>query len=124
MAGWTQMHGDSRFDDIAMPDPDRKPVANRAGFRRGHGETRRWLVPPEVWRNEICAQLNPRETAKTLADLHMLETDGEGKFSRSETVNGKKQRFYVLTPAYSKVGANQTNTKHPRNTWNTKHTSK
>ena len=74
-------------------------MVNRAGFRRGHGEARRWLIPPEVWRNEICAGLNPRETAKTLADLHMLETDGEGKFSRSETVNGKKQRFYVLTPA-------------------------
>jgi hypothetical protein len=29
----------------------------------------------------------------------MLETDAEGKFSRSETVNGKKQRLYVLTPA-------------------------
>ena len=93
-----EMHGDSRFDDITMPDPDRKPVVNRAGFRRGQGEARRWLIPPEVWRNEICAGLNPRETAKTLAGLHMLETDSEGKFSRSETVNGKKQRFYVLMP--------------------------
>ena len=94
-----EMHGDSRFDDITTPDLDRKPVVNRAGFRRGHGEARRWLIPPEVWRNEICAGLNPPETAKTLAGAHMLETDGEGKFSRSETVNGKKQRFYVLTPA-------------------------
>jgi uncharacterized protein (DUF927 family) len=94
-----EMHGDSRFDDITIRDPDRKPVVNRAGFRRDQGEARRWLIPPEVWRNEICAGLNPRETAKTLAGLHMLETDGEGKFSRSETVNGKKQRFYVLTPA-------------------------
>jgi uncharacterized protein (DUF927 family) len=96
---FVEMHGDSRFDDVTTPDPDRKPVVNRAGFRRGHGEDRRWLVPPEVWRNEICAGLNPRETAKTLATLHVLETDSEGKFSRSETVNGKKQRFYVLTPA-------------------------
>ena len=94
-----EMHGDIRFDDITTPDPDRKPVVNRAGFRRDQGGARRWLIPPEVWRNEICAGLNPRETAKTLADLHMLETDGEGKFSRSETVNGKKQRLYVLTPA-------------------------
>jgi uncharacterized protein (DUF927 family) len=94
-----EMHGDARFDDITTRDPDRKPVINRAGFRRDQGEARRWLIPPEVWRNEICAGLNPRETAKTLAGLHMRETDGEGKFSRSETVNGKKQRFYVLTPA-------------------------
>jgi uncharacterized protein (DUF927 family) len=94
-----EMHGDSRFDDITTPDPDRKPVVNRAGFRRGQGEARRWLIPPEVWRNEFCAGLNPRETAKTLAALQMLETDSEGKFSRSETINGKKQRFYVLTPA-------------------------
>jgi hypothetical protein len=43
-----------------------------AGFRRDHCEARRWLIPPEVWGNEICAGLNPRETAKTLAGLHML----------------------------------------------------
>jgi uncharacterized protein (DUF927 family) len=94
-----EMHGDNRFDDVTTPDPDRKPVVNRAGFRRGYGEGRRWLIPPEVWRNEICAGLNPSETAKTLASQHMLETDSEGKFSRPEMVNGKKQRFYVLTPA-------------------------
>ena len=29
----------------------------------------------------------------------MLEPDSEGKFSRSETVGGRKQRFYVLKPA-------------------------
>jgi hypothetical protein len=29
------MHGDSRFDDVTTPDPDRKPVVNRAGFRQG-----------------------------------------------------------------------------------------
>ncbi|HWZ90057.1 MAG TPA: DUF927 domain-containing protein, partial [Polyangiaceae bacterium] len=94
-----EAHGDSRFDDITTPDPDRKPVVNRAGFRRDHGEARRWLIPPEVWRNEVCAGLNAREAAKTLASLHMLEPDGEGKFSRSETVGGRKQRFYVLKPA-------------------------
>jgi uncharacterized protein (DUF927 family) len=94
-----EAHGDSRFDDITTPDPDRKPVANRAGFRRDHGEARRWLIPPEVWRNEVCTSLNAREVAKTLAGLHMLEPDGEGKFSRSETVGGRKQRFYVLKPA-------------------------
>jgi uncharacterized protein (DUF927 family) len=94
-----EAHGDSRFDDITTPDPDRKPVANRAGFRRDHGEARRRLIPPEVWRNEVCAGLNAREVAKTLAGLHMLEPDGEGKFSRSETVGGRKQRFYVLKPA-------------------------
>jgi uncharacterized protein (DUF927 family) len=94
-----EAHGDSRFDDITTPDPDRKPVVNRAGFRRDHGGDRRWLIPPEVWRNEVCAGINSREAAKTLAGLHMLESDGEGKFSRSETVGGRKQRFYVLKPA-------------------------
>jgi uncharacterized protein (DUF927 family) len=94
-----EAHGDSRFDDITTPDPDRKPVTNRAGFRRDHGEARRWLIPPEVWRNEVCAGLNAREVAKTLAGLRMLEPDGEGKFSRSETIGGRKQRVYVLKPA-------------------------
>jgi uncharacterized protein (DUF927 family) len=85
-----EAHGDSGFDDITTPDPDRKPEVNRAGFRRGHGEDRRWFIPPEIWRNEVCAGLNSRETAKTLADLHMLEPDSEGKFSRPETIGGKK----------------------------------
>jgi uncharacterized protein (DUF927 family) len=108
-----EMHGDSRFDDVTTPDPDRKPVVNRAGFRRGYGEGRRWLIPPEVWRNEICAGLNPRETAKTLASQHMLELDGQGKFSRAETVNGKKQRFYVLTPAiFEGWDADETDPEH------------
>jgi len=122
---YIEMHGDSRFDDITTSDPDRKPVVNRAGFRRGHGADRRWLIPPEVWRSEICAGLNPRETAKTLAGLHMLEMDSEGKLSRSETVNGKKQRVYVLTPAiFEGWGeADEEETSH-QNTWNTKNTSK
>ena len=117
-----EAHGDSRFDDITTPDPDRKPVVNRAGFRRDHGEARRWLIPPEVWRNEVCAELNPREAAKTLAGLHLLEPDREGKFSRSETVGGKKQRFYVLTSAIFEGWDEGEETL--RNTQNTKDTQK
>jgi uncharacterized protein (DUF927 family) len=115
------VHGDSRFDDITTPDPDRKPVANRAGFRRDHGEDRRWLIPPEVWRNEVCAGINSREAAKTLAGLHMLEPDGEGKFSRSETVGGRNA-FTCSSPQYSRVGTKRA--KRLPNTWNTKDTSK
>jgi uncharacterized protein (DUF927 family) len=94
-----EAHGDSRFDDITIPDPDRRPVINRAGYRRGEGEDRRWLVLPEVFVKEICAGFNATEVAKILADKGMLVPGNDGKFSRSERVRGKKQRVYVLTPA-------------------------
>jgi uncharacterized protein (DUF927 family) len=69
-----EAHGDSRFEDLDLPsDPDRKPVVNRAGFREGKGEDRRWYVPPEVWRMEICTGLDAHDVAKTLADLGMLD---------------------------------------------------
>jgi uncharacterized protein (DUF927 family) len=62
-----EAHGDSRFEDLDLPsDPDRKPVVNRAGFREGKGENRRWYVPPEIWRTEICAGLDAHDVAKTL----------------------------------------------------------
>jgi uncharacterized protein (DUF927 family) len=96
-----EAHGDARFDLIEPPDPDRKPVNNRAGWRRGEGDERRWLVPPQIWRDEICAGFDPREVAKALIDLGMMEP-GDGvhqsqklRLPKSQTT----QRLYVITPA-------------------------
>ena len=93
-----EAHGDSRFEDLGLtPDPDRKPVINRAGFRDGKGEDRRWYVPPEVWRQQICEGLDAHDVAKTLAALGMLEP-GADKLAKPKKVGGKAQRFYTLTP--------------------------
>jgi uncharacterized protein (DUF927 family) len=104
-----EAHGDSRFDDLEPPpknvftgqETERKPVINRAGFRKGEGDSRRWLVLPEVWRPEICAGFDFREVGRVLSDLGMLEGDAGGKHSQKLRLPGaqKTQRFYVLTPA-------------------------
>jgi uncharacterized protein (DUF927 family) len=96
-----EAHGDSRFDDITTTDLDRRPVSNRAGYRKGAGADRRWLVMPGVWRMEICAGFDPTEVAKLLHSRGML-VKGEGdNYARKERLPGsdKTQRFYVLTPA-------------------------
>jgi uncharacterized protein (DUF927 family) len=95
-----EAHGDSRFEDLDLPsDPDRRPVVNRAGFREGKGDDRRWYVPPEVWRMEICAGLDAHDVAKTLAELDMLEPDHKGgKLAKNKKLRGQTQRFYCLKP--------------------------
>ena len=50
---------------------------NRAGYRKGEGDERRWYVTPEVSRSEICDGLDPSEMAKVLIDRGMMEP-GEG----------------------------------------------
>jgi len=96
-----ELHGDARFDDITTPDPDRRPVINRAGYRRGVGDDRRWLVLPEVWRAEICNGSDPTEVAKLLSGQGMLEKGEGDNYTRKVRLPGsnKTQRFYVLTPA-------------------------
>jgi putative DNA primase/helicase len=52
-----EQHGDARFE---LPDgSDARPVANRAGWRKGSGPDREWWVPPQVWKSEICLGLDP-----------------------------------------------------------------
>jgi putative DNA primase/helicase len=93
-----EAHGDSRFEDLDLPpDPDRKPVINRAGFREGKGENRCWYVPPEIWRQQICEGLDAHDVAQTLVDLGML-VPGADKLAKPKKVGGKTQRFYTLKP--------------------------
>ena len=101
-----EAHGESRFDLVEPVDPDRKPVNNRAGFRLGEGDGRRWLVLPEVWKNEVCAGFDSIDMARVLADRGMLEP-GEGNHlaqnvrlpSMPGKPSSKPQRLYIITPA-------------------------
>jgi putative DNA primase/helicase len=99
-----EAHGAARYDLIEPIDLDRRPVPNRAGYRKGKDRDERWLVLPEVFRTEICAGLNPREAAKALADQGCLVKGANGEMSRSEWIpgvgaGGKTQRVCVFTPA-------------------------
>jgi putative DNA primase/helicase len=89
-----EQHGDSRFD--SLDDPDARPVLSRAGWRKGSGEDRRWMIPPEVWK-EVCAGLDPRFVAKALAEGGMLERGNDAN-AKVEKIEGGTKRVYVITP--------------------------
>jgi uncharacterized protein (DUF927 family) len=82
--GMIERYGDSRFDDLDPPKtnaftgqtPERRPVHDRLGFRRGSGDARRWLVLPEMFHKVMCAGLDSDRVAATLADEGMLERGG------------------------------------------------
>jgi putative DNA primase/helicase len=85
-----EQHGDLRFDDV--DDPGARPVLNRAGWRKGSGENRRWLILPEAWKQEVCVGLDPQLVARTLADRGML-TKGHDGHQKVEKVFGQSMRF-------------------------------
>jgi len=91
-----EAHGESRFESV--DDTDARPVPNRAGWRRGHGDGRVWLVLPEMWKSEVCTGLDPVATAKILAERGMMKRDPNGRLQRSErTPGGATLRVYVMT---------------------------
>jgi putative DNA primase/helicase len=89
------MYGESRFD--ATDDADARTATTRAGWRRGSGEDRQWLILPSAWRDEICRGRNPQTIARALAERRMLLRDSEGRFQRSERTPLGQHRVYVVT---------------------------
>ncbi|GJD51281.1 hypothetical protein OPKNFCMD_4035 [Methylobacterium crusticola] len=100
-----EAHGDTRFEQIG--DMDTRPVTNRVGWRKGHGEERVWLVLPESWKNEVCAGLDPVATARVLAERGMLKPDKQGKFQRMERtpVSPQPIRVYAVLPTIFEGGS-------------------
>ncbi len=90
-----EAHGDARFD--SLDDPDARPVPNRAGWRKGAGEDRRWLIPSEVWKRDVCAGLEPKFVASVLAERGALIRGGDGNL-KVEKIAGTPKRVYVVTP--------------------------
>jgi len=98
-----EAHGDSRFEPLdrkmsPFSETEHRPVINRAGWRKGEGAAREWYVPPETWKSEVCAWLDPKTTARTLGDLGMLQRASDG-FQRVANINGRSTRVYVITAA-------------------------
>jgi uncharacterized protein (DUF927 family) len=90
-----EQHGESRFEPL--DDDGGRPVTNRAGWRKGSGAERRWYVPPEIWRSEICSGLDPRFVARSLAERGMLARQPSGDLQSVVKVQGTVKRAYVLT---------------------------
>jgi putative DNA primase/helicase len=91
-----EQHGDARF--ASVDDPDARPVANRAGYRKGNGTEREWWVLPEVWRTDICAGQDAQFVARALAGAGMLRTQAEGLQCKVR-VKDATLRAYVVTAA-------------------------
>lgn len=89
-----EQHGDARFATI--DDADARPVANRAGYRKGGGAEREWWVLPEVWKSEICAGQNAKFVARALASAGMLRTQSEG-LQCNVRIGSVTLRAYVVT---------------------------
>jgi putative DNA primase/helicase len=89
------VHGDTRFDNL--DDLGARPVPNRAGWRKGAGEDRRWMFASEVWKLDVCAGLDAKFVASVLADRSMLEKGGDGNLKVAR-IAGRSQRVYVVTP--------------------------
>jgi uncharacterized protein (DUF927 family) len=102
-----ELHGESRFDNLDDPPKNpftgqemkERPSAQRAGYREGEGDDRRWYVFPQLWRDEICVGFDAREVARLLARLEILEKgDGKHIMKRMQIGPGARSRFYVMTP--------------------------
>jgi putative DNA primase/helicase len=87
-----EQYGDARFERVDETD---RPVLHRAGWRRGEGADREWLIPPEIWKAEVTAGLNPTMVARVLKDRGMLERAPDG-FQQVVRIQGSPTRVYVL----------------------------
>jgi putative DNA primase/helicase len=91
-----EAHGEARFDNL--DDPDGRAVVNRAGWRKGAGEDRRWLILPEVWKRDVCAGLDATFVASVLAKRGALVKGSDGN-TKVERIAETTKRVYVVTPA-------------------------
>ena len=91
-----EQHGDARF--VPVDDADARPVANRAGYRKGSGREREWWLLPEVWKSEICAGQDAKFVGRTLTNAGMLRTQSEG-LQCNVRVGSQTLRAYVVTAA-------------------------
>ncbi len=91
-----RQHGDARFAPV--DDADARPVANRAGYRKGGDAEREWWILPQVWKAEICAGHDAQLVARVLADARMLRTQAEGLQCKVR-VGSATYRCYVVTAA-------------------------
>jgi len=88
-----EQHGDSRFEPAAGAADH--PVGRRAGWRKGEGAEREWLIPPEVWKSEIAAGQDPKLVARVLAERGMMRRAHDG-FQCVERIQGRPTRVYVV----------------------------
>jgi putative DNA primase/helicase len=88
-----EQHGDSRFDSVVAQD---RPVNNRAGWRKGEGSEREWLIPPEIWKFEVTVGHDPQMVPQVLVDRAMLRPGSDCNLC-VERIQGTSRRVYAVT---------------------------
>ena len=99
-----EAHGDYRFEPL--DNSENRAVPNRAGWRKGEGPEREWLIPSETWRGEICAGLDPKLVARTLWQAGMLRRASDG-FQQVRTIDGASKRVFVIGAAIFDGGGHE-----------------
>jgi putative DNA primase/helicase len=99
-----EAHGDYRFEQL--DNGEARAVPNRAGWRKGEGLEREWLIPSETWRGEICAGLDPKLVARTLWQAGILRRASDG-FQQVRTIDGASKRVFVIGAAIFDGGGHE-----------------
>ncbi len=97
--GFLEKHGTSRFENKEGHDPLRS-IINRAGFfdTESNG-VRRYYVLPEAFKQELCANFEPKWAAGVLLARGYLQSGGDGRPTDKPRLPGLgATRCYVITP--------------------------
>jgi uncharacterized protein (DUF927 family) len=105
-----EQHGESRFERVEdyvdsgtgigvnlIVEEGR--VRDRLGWRKGDGVSREYWIPPEVWKAEFCAGLDPTFVARVLAQNKMLRRQDKKHLQCTVSLGKRTIRAYVLTAA-------------------------
>ncbi len=92
-----EAHGSSRFEAFYQPDPDKhERINNRAGYWKADGDSRRYLVFPEQFKNEVCKGYDHRQVSKVLIDHGWIDHNNDSGATKPERLpdTGKLTRMY------------------------------
>jgi putative DNA primase/helicase len=91
-----EAHGSSRFESVDATEDQR--VINRAGFYRGDGGVREFLVFPEAFKNDVCKGLDAKAATAVLVKAGWLQRGSDGKTAQKPRLPGMgPTRCYVFT---------------------------
>lgn len=91
-----EAHGSSRFENVDATVDQR--IVNRAGFYRGDGGMREFLVLPEAFKREVCIGLDTRAATAVLVKAGWLQPGSDGKTAQKPRLPGLgPTRCYVFT---------------------------
>lgn len=112
-------HGAARFTVLekdhdgswSEADPNR-PVVNRIGWRKRDAGRDEFLIPPEMWRAELCvpAALDPIATARTLVEGGFLRRDRKNLTVNERIPGIGRMRVYAVKAALLKSADADTGT--------------